>query len=79
MQRLNMFQFYCHLHCHNVIIDIVTVNLFYRMFYCNFPCSIEVGEVFVLKDRVSDDWGWATSQLSGESGLIPLNIMEECV
>ena len=33
----------------------------------------------MLKNRLSDDWGWATSQLSGESGLIPLNIMEECV
>lgn len=41
--------------------------------------STEVDEVFVLKNRLSDDWGWATSQLSGESGLIPLNIMEECV
>ena len=45
----------------------------------NFNSSIEVGEVFVLKNRLSDDWGWATSQTTGESGLIPLNIMEECV
>lgn len=54
---------------YDVLVD-VTVNV---------TCSIEVDEVFMLKNRLSDDWGWATSQLSGESGLIPLNIMEECV
>ena len=46
---------------------------------CQFHSSIEVDEVFVLKNRLSDDWGWATSQLTGDSGLIPLNIMDECV
>ncbi|XP_065911741.1 ras GTPase-activating protein 1-like isoform X2 [Dysidea avara] len=40
--------------------------------------NISLNEVFVLKNRLSDDWGWGSSQLSGESGLIPLNIMEEC-
>lgn len=45
----------------------------------SFVFSITLNEVFVLKNRLSDDWGWGSSQLTGESGLIPLNIMEECV
>jgi hypothetical protein len=40
-------------------------------------CSIDVWEVFVLLSRLNDDWGWGRSQRSGESGLIPLMIMED--
>lgn len=61
------------------VVNDITVTLQSHIYHKLFACSIEVGEVFVLKNRLSDDWGWATSQLSGESGLIPLNIMEECV
>ena len=42
-------------------------------------CSIDVGEVFILLSRLNDDWGWGRSQRSGESGLIPLMIMEDVV
>ena len=42
-------------------------------------CSIDVWEVFVLLSRLNDDWGWGRSQRSGESGLIPLMIMEDVV
>ena len=41
--------------------------------------SIDVWEVFVLLSRLNDDWGWGRSQRSGESGLIPLMIMEDVV
>ena len=41
------------------------------------PCSVSEGEVFVLKNRMDDNWAWGTSQLSGNSGIIPLVIMEE--
>ena len=41
------------------------------------PCSVCQGEVFVLKNRMDDNWAWGTSQLSGNSGIIPLVIMEE--
>ncbi|CAI8014996.1 Ras GTPase-activating protein 1, partial [Geodia barretti] len=39
--------------------------------------TIDVWEVFVLLSRLNDDWGWGHSQRSGESGLIPLMIMED--
>ena len=39
--------------------------------------SVRQGEVFVLKNRMDDNWAWGTSQLSGNSGIIPLVIMEE--
>ena len=31
----------------------------------------------MLKNRMDDNWAWGTSQLSGNSGIIPLVIMEE--
>ena len=33
----------------------------------------------MLLSRLNDDWGWGRSQRSGESGLIPLMIMEDVV
>ena len=32
-----------------------------------------------MLSRLNDDWGWGRSQRSGESGLIPLMIMEDVV
>ena len=29
--------------------------------------------------KLSDDWGWGRSQKTGESGLIPIVIMEDVV
>jgi hypothetical protein len=37
------------------------------------------GEVFQLMTKLSDDWGWGRSQKTGESGLIPIVIMEDVV
>ena len=48
------------------------------MFHC-LHCSIDVWEVFILLSRLNDDWGWGRSQRTGESGLIPLMIMEDVV
>lgn len=39
-------------------------------------CSIAVGEVFVLLSDLNKEWGWGRSQKTGESGLIPLSVME---
>ena len=33
----------------------------------------------MLLSRLNDDWGWGRSHRSGESGLIPLMIMEDVV
>ena len=41
--------------------------------------SVHEGEVFLLKNRMDDNWAWGTSQLTGQSGMIPLIIMEEVV
>ena len=51
----------------------------YKLVYTCVSCSIDVWEVFVLLSRLNDDWGWGHSQRSGESGLIPLMIMEDVV
>lgn len=40
---------------------------------------IDVWEVFILLSRLNDDWGWGRSHRTGESGLIPLMIMEDVV
>ena len=48
-------------------------------YYKHVSFSIDVWEVFVLLSRLNDDWGWGRSQRSGESGLIPLMIMEDVV
>ena len=48
------------------------------MYIC-FADSIDAWEVFILLSRLNDDWGWGRSQRSGESGLIPLMIMEDVV
>ena len=47
--------------------------------YICFADSIDAWEVFILLSRLNDDWGWGRSQRSGESGLIPLMIMEDVV
>jgi Ras GTPase-activating protein 1 len=39
--------------------------------------NIDAWEVFILLSRLNDDWGWGRSQRTGESGLIPLMIMED--
>lgn len=44
-----------------------------------FCPSITPGEVFLLLSQLSDDWGWGRSQRTGESGLIPIVIMEDVV
>ena len=50
------------------------------IYLCFCVCgSIDVWEVFVLLSRLNDDWGWGRSHRSGESGLIPLMIMEDVV
>ena len=33
----------------------------------------------MLLSRLNDDWGWGRSQRTGESGLIPIVIMEDVV
>lgn len=35
--------------------------------------------MFVLLNRLNEDWGWGQSQRTGESGLIPLLLMEDVV
>ena len=47
------------------------------IFLINF--RIAQGEVFQLMTKLSDDWGWGRSQKTGESGLIPIVIMEDVV
>ena len=51
--------------------------MFYRVVF--FHRSIEAWEVFILLSHLNDDWGWGRSQRTGESGLIPLMIMEDVV
>ena len=53
-------------------------------FHVNFislPLGYRIvpGEVFLLLSRLNDDWGWGRSQRTGESGLIPIVIMEDMV
>ena len=43
------------------------------------PCRVDEWEVFALQSQLDDEWGWGRSQRSGESGLIPLKIMEDVV
>ncbi len=40
---------------------------------------IETGEVFLLLSFLNDEWGWGRSQKTGQSGLIPIVIMEDVV
>ena len=40
---------------------------------------VDTGDVFLLLTRLNDDWGWVRSQRTGDSGLIPLAIMEDMV
>ena len=46
---------------------------------CTHTHRIAPGEVFVLLSRLNDDWGWGRSQKTGDSGLIPIVIMEHIV
>ncbi|XP_064391287.1 ras GTPase-activating protein 1-like [Halichondria panicea] len=39
--------------------------------------NIRPGEVFLLLSRLNDDWVWGRSQRTGESGIIPIVIMED--
>ena len=47
--------------------------------YIIMLCSMEAGEVFVLLNRLNEDWGWGQSHKTEESGLIPLLLMEDVV
>lgn len=45
----------------------------------SYDSSVTPGEVFVLLTRLNEDWGWGRSQRTGDSGLIPLSVMEKVV
>ncbi len=47
--------------------------------YLLFLFRIELGEIFLLLSPIDDEWGWGRSQASGQSGLIPIVIMEDVV
>ena len=40
---------------------------------------MDAGEVFLLLNRLNEDWGWGQSQRTGESGLVPLLLMDDVV
>ena len=61
-----------------ILLCIVSIIVLCVIFVSSIT-SMDAGEVFVLLNRLNDDWGWGQSQRTSECGLIPLLLMEDVV